>query len=51
MSFTFLKPHPAGAQSCLGSFLQAVMGVNFLTFFLETLHTSLGNLEHLVFVV
>ena len=51
LEFTSLKPQPAGAQSRLGSFLQAVMGVNFLTFFLDTLHTSLGTFEHLVLVV
>merc|ERR1719239_569748 len=46
-----LKPQPAGAQSSLGSLVHPVMGVYFLTFFLETLHTSLGHLEHLVLVV
>merc|ERR1719348_1756143 len=46
-----LNPQPAGAQSSLGSLVQAVMGVYFLTGFLETLQTSLGHLEHLVLVV
>ena len=42
---------PAGAQSSLGSLVQPVIGVYFFTGFLETLHTSLGHLEHLVLVV
>merc|ERR1719474_2445329 len=46
-----LNPQPAGAQSSLGSFVHPVMGVYFLTFFLLTLQTSLGHLEHLVWVV
>ena len=48
---TLENPQPAGAQSSLGSLVQPVMGVYFFTFFLETLHTSLGHLEHLVLVV
>merc|ERR1719391_1878532 len=46
-----LKPQPAGAQSSLGSLVQPVLGVYFFTGFLETEHTSLGHLEHLVLVV
>jgi hypothetical protein len=38
---TSLKPQPAGAQISLGSLVQAVMGVNFFTFFLLTLHTCI----------
>jgi hypothetical protein len=36
-----LNPQPAGAQISLGSLVQAVMGVNFFTFFLLTLHTCI----------
>merc|ERR1719369_2766913 len=46
-----LNPQPAGAQISLGSLVHPVMGVYFFTFFLETEHTSLGHLEHLVLVV
>merc|ERR1712198_165330 len=46
-----LNPQPAGAQSSLGSLVHPVIGVYFLTFFLETLQTSFGHLEHLVLVV
>merc|ERR1719260_575474 len=46
-----LKPQPAGAQSSLGSLVHPVIGVYFFTCFLETEHTSLGHLEHLVLVV
>merc|ERR1719320_934393 len=46
-----LNPHPDGAQISLGSLVHPVIGVNFLTGFFSTLHTSLGHLEHLVLVV
>merc|ERR1719474_788361 len=46
-----LNPQPAGAQSSLGSLVHPVMGEYFFTFFLLTLQTSLGHLEHLVKVV
>merc|ERR1712098_508194 len=48
---SLLESQPAGAQSSLGSLVHPVIGVYFLTFFLETLQTSFGHLEHLVFVV
>merc|ERR1719431_1522842 len=35
----------------LGALVHPVMGVYFFTGFLETEHTSLGHLEHLVLVV
>merc|ERR1719340_105439 len=38
-------------HSSLGSLVQPVIGVYFFTGFLETEHTSLGHLEHLVSVV
>merc|ERR1712113_815742 len=35
-----VNPHPAGAHSVTGSLVHPVMGVNFLTAFLETSQTS-----------
>ena len=42
---TFLKPHPAGAQSSRGSLVQPVIGVYFLTDFFDTLTIGLESVS------
>merc|ERR550517_658813 len=50
-TLTSVKPQPTGAHSSVGSLLHPVMVVYFVTFFLTTVHSCLGQSSHFSCVV